>query len=154
VVGVLATRGTDEPRAVAGAGGSRVELAGTDPVTGRRVDLADFAGKPVLVNVWASWCPGCNDEAADLAAFARAHSEVQVLGVDVQDARSDARAFYRRWGWRHPSISDPQGVLASRLGLQGLPSTFVLDEDHRVAARIVGASDRAGFEDALRRATG
>jgi thiol-disulfide isomerase/thioredoxin len=153
-VGVVAARDTDGARAVAAGNGTPVELAGTDPVTGERVDLADFPGKPVLVNVWASWCPGCADEAADLEKFARAHPEVQVLGIDIQDTRAEARAFYRRWGWRHPSIFDPQGVLASRLGLQGLPSTFVLDEEHRVASRIVGATDLAGFEEALRQATG
>lgn len=154
VVGIVVARDNGGARAVAAGDGARVELAGTDPVTGERVDLADFAGKPVLVNVWASWCPGCNDEAEDLAKFAREHPEVQVLGIDIQDTRAEARAFYRRWGWRHPSIFDPQGELAAGLGLQGLPSTFVLDEQHRLASRIVGATDLAGFEEALRQATG
>jgi thiol-disulfide isomerase/thioredoxin len=153
VVGVLAARDTGGARAVA-ASGERVELGGVDPVTGRRVELADFAGKPVLVNVWASWCPGCNEEAADLARFAREHPEAQVLGIDIQDTPEAARAFYDRWKWSHPSISDPQGSLAARFGLQGLPSTFVLDSEHRVVARIVGATDFAGFEEALRQATG
>jgi hypothetical protein len=64
------------------------------------------------------------------------------------------RAFYRRWRWRHPSIFDPSGELAARLALQGLPSTFVLDTEHRIVSRIVGATDLAGFEDALRQAAG
>jgi thiol-disulfide isomerase/thioredoxin len=154
VAGVVAARDTGGARPVATGSGPRVELAGTDPITGARVDLAQFAGKPVVVNVWASWCPGCNDEAADLAEFARAHPEVQVVGLDTRDTRDDARAFYRRWRWRHPSIFDPSGELASRLALQGLPSTFVLDSEHRIVSRIVGATDRPGFEEALRQATG
>lgn len=152
--GIVAARDTGGAPAVATAAGPPVELAGTDPVTGANVDLAEFTGKPVVLNVWASWCPGCNDEAADLAKFARAHREVQVVGLDIQDTRDEARAFYRRWGWRHPSIFDPSGDLAAKLGLQGLPSTFVLDAEHRVVARIVGATDLAGFEEALRQATG
>jgi thiol-disulfide isomerase/thioredoxin len=153
VVGVVAARDTGGARPVATGSGPRVELAGTDPITGARVDLAQFAGKPVVVNVWASWCPGCNEEAADLAEFARNHPEAQVVGLDIRDTRDDARAFYRRWGWRHPSIFDPSGDLAQMLALQGLPSTFVLDREHRVVSRIVGATDLAGFEGALRQAT-
>ncbi|MGH2920831.1 MAG: TlpA family protein disulfide reductase, partial [Gaiellaceae bacterium] len=152
--GVLAARDTGGAPAVATGDGPRVELAGTDPITGARVDLAQFAGKPVVINVWASWCPGCNEEATDLAEFARAHPEAQVVGLDTRDTLDGARAFYRRWGWRHPSIFDPSGKLAARLALQGLPSTFVLDTEHRVVSRIVGATDRAGFEEALRQATG
>lgn len=128
-------------------------LAGTDPITGERVRLADFLGKPVVINVWASWCPGCIAEARDLAAFARNHPEAQVLGIDTQDSKDGARDFYARWGWTHPSIFDPSGSLAARLGLQGLPSTYFLDERHEIVARIVGETDLAGFEDGLRRAT-
>jgi thiol-disulfide isomerase/thioredoxin len=153
VAGVVAARDTGGARAVATRTGPVIRLAGTDPITGARVDLAQFAGKPVVVNVWASWCAGCNEEAADLARLARTHPEAQVVGLDIQDTRDGARAFYRRWGWRHPSIFDPSGKLASRLALQGLPSTYVLDSEHRVVSRIVGATDLAGFEEALRQAT-
>ena len=152
--GVIAARDNGSAIARPTGNGPRIVLAGTDPITGAKVDLTQFAGKPVVVNVWASWCPGCNDEAADLAQFARAHPEAQVVGLDIRDTRDDARAFYRRWGWRHPSIFDPSGELAAKLGLQGLPSTFVLDSEHRIASRIVGSTDLAGFEEALRQATG
>jgi thiol-disulfide isomerase/thioredoxin len=128
-------------------------LSGLDPVTGKPVRLADFRGKPVVINIWASWCPGCIAEARDLAEFGRKHPEAQVLGIDTQDSRGGARAFYARWGWTHPSIFDPSGSLAARLGLQGLPSTYFLNERHEIVARIVGEADLAGFEDGLRRAT-
>jgi cytochrome c biogenesis protein CcmG/thiol:disulfide interchange protein DsbE len=105
-----------------------------------------------VVNIWASWCPGCNDEAADLRAFAAAHTEAQLLGVDTQDTKDSARAFYRRWRWAHPSVFDPHGELAAKLGLQGLPTTIFLDRRHRIVARVVGATDRAGFEAGLRKA--
>ncbi len=152
VAGIFAARDIGGGRPVATDTGPGIRLAGTDPITGARVDLAQFAGKPVVVNVWASWCAGCNEEAADLKRLAREHPEAQVVGLDFQDTREGARAFYRRWGWRHPSIFDPDGKLASRLALQGLPSTYVLDSEHRVVSRIVGATDLAGFEQALRQA--
>jgi thiol-disulfide isomerase/thioredoxin len=143
----------DEPAGVVAeqAGGSGIELAGTDPITGKRVELADFAGRPVLVNVWASWCPGCIDEAADLARIAHDYPEIVVLGIDYQDSKANARTFYRKWAWRHPSIFDPDGRLAAEISLTGMPTTVVLDREHRIVARIVGATDYAGFERAIER---
>ncbi len=121
-------------------------LEGRDPVTGETVRLADFRGTPIVINVWASWCPGCNEEAEDLRAFAEAHPEAVVLGLDYQDTVAGAKDFYRKWGWRHPSIADAAGTKAAALGLVGLPTTYFLDARHRVVAQIVGATDRAGFE--------
>jgi thiol-disulfide isomerase/thioredoxin len=130
------------------------QLAGTDPVTGKAVSLADYAGKPVVVNIWASWCSGCNEEADELARVAAAHSEVAFLGINFQDSREGARDFYREYGWRFPSIYDPRGEIAYGLGLQGTPTTIFLDAQHREVGRIVGATDEAGFEDALRHVAG
>jgi thiol-disulfide isomerase/thioredoxin len=127
-------------------------LAGTDPITGRRVSLDAYRGKPVVINVWASWCPGCNQEAADLREFAKAHPEAQLLGVDFDDTKGNARDFYRRWAWTHPSIFDPSGELSAKLKLNGLPMTVFLNTRHEVVARIYGATDRAGFEKGLRAA--
>jgi thiol-disulfide isomerase/thioredoxin len=124
------------------------DLRGVDPVTGKDVGLADFRGKPVVVNVWASWCPGCNEEAADLRRFAAAHPEAVLLGIDFQDTKAGAKDFYRRWGWSHPSIWDVAGTQTAALGLQGLPTTYFLTADHRIAAQ-VGATDFAGFKQGL-----
>lgn len=151
-VGLLVARGTGPAAAVRVSSGSGIFLSGTDPITGKAVSLADYAGKPVVLNTWASWCTGCAAEAADLRAFVARHPQVQVVGLDTQDTSGPARAFYRRFGWRHPSISDPNGTLAARLGLQGLPTTFFLDRRHRIVTRIVGATDLAGFDQGLKAA--
>ncbi len=129
-----------------------LQLSGTSPITGQRVSLAAYAGKPVVLNLWASWCTGCRAEARDLATFARAHPEAKVIGLDTQDNDNDARTFYREFGWTHPSIRDPSGALAARLGLQGLPTTIFLDRQHRIVTRIIGASNAAGFAQGLRAA--
>jgi thiol-disulfide isomerase/thioredoxin len=138
------------PGAVGRAGGDAPSLHGRDPITGRQVSLARFAGRPVVLNVWASWCSGCNQEAADLARFAASHRGAQVLGVDTQDTTGGARAFYRKWHWHHPSIADPSGSLSARLAVTGLPTTYFLDRRHREVAKIVGAGNRAEFERGLR----
>lgn len=153
IAGIVVARNGSKPAAASAAAAApkgALRLSGTDPVNGREVSLAAYAGKPIVLNVWGSWCPGCNAEAADLARFARAHPGVQVIGVDMEDTASGARAFYRRWGWTHPSIFDPSGDIAARLGVTGTPTTFFLDRSHQIVTEIVGATDLAGFDQGLK----
>ncbi|GIU94052.1 MAG: hypothetical protein KatS3mg012_0509 [Gaiellaceae bacterium] len=150
VLGVLAARDTGRAEPVAQRQGDPVSFSGTDPITGKEVSLADYAGTPLVITVWGSWCPGCNAEAEDLRRFAEEHPEVQVVGVNLQDSTSGARAFYARWGWTHPSVSDPDGAISFSLGLQGTPTTFFTDREHRIVTRIVGETDYEGFVEALR----
>jgi thiol-disulfide isomerase/thioredoxin len=159
--GVLASRGkssgpTGRARATAlvASQSAPVALSGTDPVTGKLVSLASFRGKPIVLNAWASWCTGCAAEARALGQFERTHPQAQVLGLDIRDSKGGAKSFYRRFGWRHPSIFDPQGVLAVRLGVQGLPTTFFLDRRHRIVATAVGETNLAGFVAGFKRALG
>lgn len=153
VVGVVvAQRSGPAAPALARSTGDTVDVSGTDPVTGQRVSLAQYAGRPVMLNVWGSWCEGCRAEARDLARFAHAHPEAQLVGIDLQDTEAGARDFYARYGWTHPSIFDPDGKIAFALGLQGTPTMFFLDRRHRLAATIVGATNEDGFERGLRAA--
>lgn len=152
VGGVVLSRGRGPATAVAVSTNGPLKLSGTNPITGQPVDIASYVGKPVVVNVWASWCPGCNQEAADLARFAAQHRNVQVVGVDTQDTTGGAKGFYRRWNWHHPSIADPSGRLAASLAGQGLPTTYFLDAQHRIVSRIVGAGNLASFDQGLQQA--
>jgi cytochrome c biogenesis protein CcmG, thiol:disulfide interchange protein DsbE len=153
VAGVLVARGDGEPAVVASDGTTPApEVSGVDPITGKPVRLSDYEGRLVVINVWASWCPPCHDEAPDLARFAREHPEAQLIGIDIRDVEGPARDFYRRYGWRHPSIFDPSGEKAASLGLQGQPITYFLNEEHEIVETIAGASDFAGFEAGLERA--
>ena len=137
---------------VAVSSGAAVQLAGVDPLTGKKVSLAAFAGKPVVLNMWASWCTGCYAEARALGQFERAHPEAQVVGVDIQDTKAGARGYYRKFDLEYPSIFDPSGKVAAEFGLQGLPATLFLDRRHHVVARILGETDLAGFSNGLRQA--
>jgi thiol-disulfide isomerase/thioredoxin len=129
-------------------------LSGTDVVTGKPLSLADFAGRVVVVNVWGAWCGGCITEALALRRFAARHPKVVLLGIDSEDSRTAARSFSRRYGLRHPSIFDPKDVLARRLRVQGLPSTYFLNRRHQIVATVAGAGTLAKFERALRAAIG
>lgn len=149
-VGVLAARDTGLAGPIVQPDGDAVSFSGTDPVTGKEVSLSDYTGTPLVINVWGSWCTGCAAEAEDLRRFAEDHPEVQVVGVDLQDSRSGARGFYERWRWTHPSVFDPDGAISFSLGLQGTPTTFFTDREHRIVARIVGETDYDGFVQAMR----
>lgn len=139
-------------RPSASMGNGRLRLSGSDLGSGRPLSLDGYRNTPVVVNVWASWCAGCAAEAPALAAFARAHPEAQVVGIDVEDTPAAGRAFIERFALPYPSIFDPSGATAIPLQVSGLPSTLFLDRSHRIVARIVGETDRAGFERGLRSA--
>jgi peroxiredoxin len=128
-------------------------LAGTDPITGKHVSLSQYKGKPVVINVWASWCGGCAVEAADLKRFAEGHPNVQMLGIDYMDSKSGAKSFYRRHDQDWPNIFDPTGRIATTLGLpaHGVPTTFFLNRRHQIVATVVGGGTLWQFERAYRK---
>lgn len=106
---------------------------------GRTLSTDAYRGQVVVLNVWGSWCGPCRGEAdaLDQVAAASAPRGVQFLGIDVRDQRDAAADFVRDRGVVYPSIFDPPG--RSLLALRGyprnaVPSTIVLDREHRVAA--------------------
>lgn len=107
---------------------------------GKTIKVGDFPGKVVVLNLWGSWCSPCRDEVDDLERVYEQtkDSGVQFLGIDVRDEiRSAAADFVRDHKQTYPSIYDPPG--RSLLGLRGyprnaIPSTILLDRQHRVAA--------------------
>jgi thiol-disulfide isomerase/thioredoxin len=103
---------------------------------GATVGLDDYAGKVVVVNIWGSWCGPCREEMPGLQ-LVHDQTEAVVLGVDVRDDRQAARDFVRDRSITFDSIFDPPGrVLAQLRGYprNTVPSTLVLDKQHRVAA--------------------
>ena len=135
------------------AGAAKIPIAGRDALTGKRVALTQFPGKPVFVNVWGSWCTGCNEEAPTLARFARAHKrQVAFFGIDTEDSKAGARAFYERFDTDYPSIWDPRGIVAGAWS-RGTPTTLVFDRRHVLVQRIEGTASLAELNKALRRVT-
>lgn len=123
-----------------------VTIAGKD-FGGKAVTTADWAGDVVVVNTWYAGCAPCRAEAPGLVKLAteREADGVRVLGINTQDDAGAAQAFERTFGVPYPTIADSSGVVIAKLSgvvaLQAVPTTVVLDQDHRLAARIVGKAD-------------
>jgi cytochrome c biogenesis protein CcmG, thiol:disulfide interchange protein DsbE len=101
-----------------------------------RASVASYRGRVVVLNVWASWCPPCRDE---VPLLQRTQERIAprggtVLGVDTQDASSDALAFLRAHRATFPSLRDRDRSYGHALGVTGYPETFVIDRRGRVAA--------------------
>ena len=124
--------------------GEPVELAGKS-LEGQDLSIGGAANAKVI-NVWASWCAPCRAEAEVLNEVAEATKPdgVDFIGVNVRDSLPSAQAFQRRFEVVYPSIFDPssQTLLSfgNTLPPSAIPSTLVLDQDNRIAARILGAT--------------
>lgn len=106
-------------------------------ITGEPFDLADYAGKPIILNFWASWCGPCRREIPAIAAFAKSHPEIQVLGVDYLDDVADAATFAKANGATWPSVVD-DGPIGSGYKVPGLPTTFLINSQGQIVERILG----------------
>lgn len=114
------------------------------------IRLRSFIGKPAFIDVWASWCFPCREEAPLLARLWRRYrSEVRFVGIDVEDTRGDAQAFVRRYQLGYPSIFDPTATLAGKLGFFGLPTAYLVDRNGRIAGKLVGKQDASTLRGAL-----
>jgi cytochrome c biogenesis protein CcmG/thiol:disulfide interchange protein DsbE len=110
-----------------------------DCLGGGTLDLGHAPGVPTVVNLWASWCGPCRDELPLMQQLSEvAGGRVQVLGVVSKDGVDEATAFADDAGATFPSAFDGDGELMTRLGLNGLPYTYLLDADGAIVYTQVG----------------
>jgi cytochrome c biogenesis protein CcmG/thiol:disulfide interchange protein DsbE len=110
---------------------------------GEVVRLSDLRGHVVVLNFWASWCRDCRLEHPHLlAAWERYRDRgVALLGISFEDRRSDALAYLRELGGDWPHLWDPGSATALAYGVYGVPETFFVGPDGRVAHKQVGRVD-------------
>ena len=103
------------------------------------IDPAAFKGAVTVLNVWASWCVECHDEALLLMQLSQDH-RLRVIGINYKDKPENARRFLGRYG--NPFVAagaDENGRAAIEWGVYGVPETFVIGRDGRIAYKLVGA---------------
>jgi cytochrome c biogenesis protein CcmG/thiol:disulfide interchange protein DsbE len=103
-----------------------------------RVGSADFAGRPWLLNVWATWCGGCREEHQTLLAIAR-ENRVPMMGLNWRDDRNLALRWLEQLGNPYVAVAyDPEGRTAIDWGVYGAPETFLIGADGRVLQKQIG----------------
>ena len=119
------------------------------PVPG--LDPAAFKGKVSLVNVWASWCVPCHDEAPLLTALGQQDPRLQIVGINYKDAPDNARRFLGRYGNPFTMVGvDANGRASIEWGVYGVPETFVVGRDGNIAYKLVGPITPENLETVLK----
>jgi thiol-disulfide isomerase/thioredoxin len=127
-------------------------------IDGKTLDVADYKGKVVVINVWGSWCGPCRNEAKYFAKVSKDYADkgVQFVGINTRDtSTTPAVNFEKEHGVEYPSLYDPTGKLMLRfekgtLNPQIVPSTLVIDRHGKVAARALEALDDTGLVEMIK----
>jgi cytochrome c biogenesis protein CcmG, thiol:disulfide interchange protein DsbE len=140
LIGVPAPQTTLPPLAGLERGGEAVP--GLDP--------ASFKGAVTVLNVWGSWCAECHDEAPLLMQLAQDH-RLRLIGIIYKDKAENARRFLGRYGNPFAAAGvDPGGRASIEWGVYGVPETFVIGRDGRIAYKLIGAITPDNFATVLK----
>ncbi|MDQ2954079.1 MAG: DsbE family thiol:disulfide interchange protein [Pseudomonadota bacterium] len=121
-----------------------------DGVSVPGINAADFKGSVTLVNVWASWCVPCHDEVPYLQRLAQ-DTRLRLVGINYKDQTDNARRFIGRYGNPFSAVGvDANGRAAIDWGVYGVPETFVVGHDSRIAYKLVGPINAENFESQLK----
>jgi thiol-disulfide isomerase/thioredoxin len=118
-------------------------------IQGKRLDLADYKGKVVVLNFWATWCGPCRIEIPGLMEMQNKYAKqgFSVIGISMDDEPGPVVQFYREFKMNYPVAVGNQRIGELYGGIFGLPTTFLIGRDGRIYARHIGATDVSVVED-------
>jgi Thiol-disulfide isomerase and thioredoxins len=126
------------------------EFTATD-LDGKRVSLASYRGRALIVSFGASWCHPCREEYPLLVDAAAKHgTRLAIVSVMHDDLDGDARAFVRKYDARWPAINDESNAISSAYGVVGVPQTFFITPSGVVQARVFGITSHRALDPPLK----
>lgn len=134
------------------------EISGVAPgftltdMNGKSVSLADFKGKVVILDFWATWCPPCKREIPD---FIKLQSEygskgLQIVGIAL-DQPNKVQAFVKDNGMNYPVLPGTSEVAANYGGVEGIPTTFIIDKSGKIVTKYEGFRPKETFESQIKK---
>ncbi len=120
---------------------------------GKPVQLADFKGKVVVLNFWATWCPPCRAEIPDLVSLQQQYAArgLVVVGISMDEGGpAGVASFVKKMGINYPVVMGNAKTAEAYGGIQVLPTTFIIDRKGKVVDGLQGATNRAGFEEKIK----
>ena len=157
VFGFQMVRRTSDPGALAGTKlkGSPAPEFSLQSLDGKTVSLADYRGKAVLLNFWATWCEPCKIEMPWFVELQKQYGPegLQVLGIAMDDAsQEDIAKFANSMGVNYPILLGKEAVGDAYGGVQFLPATFYIGRDGKVIDKVFGLKGRGEIEENVKKA--
>jgi peroxiredoxin len=120
-------------------------------LSGKPLDIANYRGKVVLLDFWATWCTPCRAEIPEFVEYQNKYGGqgLQVMGISMDDDVTPVRAFYQQFKMNYPVAVGNANLAENYGGILGLPVTFLIDRQGRVAAKYVGAADMNAMQQKL-----
>ncbi len=118
-------------------------------LTGKKSTLADYKGKLLLVNFWATWCIPCRQEMPSMEALWQKYKEQGLVVIAIsldEDAKSRVESFKKIFKLSFPILLDPQAIASDAYKVSGVPASYLIDRKGNIIARIVGSDDWASAE--------
>jgi peroxiredoxin len=115
-------------------------------IEGRQKGLTDFKGKVILLNFWATWCPGCREEMPSLEKLWKEFRTkgVVVIAIAIDRNREEVKSFATDLGLTFPILLDLEGVVRKNYEITVLPMTYIIGKDGKISGRMYGDRDWAG----------
>ncbi len=137
---VMAVNDTQRSKVVPPSIGRPMSNLPLTTLDGKPAHLSDYAGRPVLINAWASWCPPCKQEMPDLESYYMAHKAggFTILAINAGEDPATAASFARQMGITFPVFLDQDESLMTALGISDYPTSILVGRDGRVKAIHVG----------------